>query len=731
MTRRDPIDPNLITSTLQKAHADHQAGRFDDAEKAYGKVLSQQPDQPDALHLLGVVAYQTGRHTMAAELLKKAIAVQPDIANFHNNLGNVFRATGDLDGAVASYRRALELEPRNASAQCNLGVVFFDRGDLPAATEAFRKALEIDPNAVDALINLGAALGDGGDFEQAIEQYEKALSINPRHPEAWNNLAGAYRKTRAFDKSQAALQKAIALRPNDASYHASLGNILRDQGKAAQAKDAFFKAIELDSDAADAHNNLGTIFKDQNELERAITSFRAAITVRPDFTEALANLGNTYKEGGQVDQALDAYGQAINTADSISEVRSGYLLCLNYSTKPSPAEVFFEHKKWAQCHAHDLARDPSSYSNDRNPARPLRVGYISPDLHTHSVAFFIEALLSAHSPDAVQIICFADIPRPDAMTERLQRHGHEWRDIFGKSDSEVALEVRRENIDILVDLSGHTARNRLLAFARKPAPVQVSYLGYCNTSGLSAMDYRLTDHIADPEDADDFYTEQLVRLPRCFLGYTPVADAPDIAPLPAATNDHITFGSFNNIAKVTPEVIAVWAAILSAVPNSRMLLKFKALQDPPTRERIAAAFEGNGIARDRITFAGRLPTKLEHLTMYGGMDVALDPFPYNGTTTTCEALWMGVPVIALKGQRHAGRVGASLLSAVGLDELIAPSIDAYIAKAVQLAADRHVMAALRKSLRDRMAASALCDATGLARAVEGAYRGMWRKWCAS
>jgi predicted O-linked N-acetylglucosamine transferase (SPINDLY family) len=315
------------------------------------------------------------------------------------------------------------------------------------------------------------------------------------------------------------------------------------------------------------------------------------------------------------------------------------------------------------------------------------------------------------------------------MTERLKQRSHHWHNIRGKTDDDVAALIRADAIDILIDLAGHTENNRLPVFARKPAPVQVTYLGYPNTTGLRTIDYRLTDIEADPPGQEPYHTEQLVRLPHGFLCYTSPPDAPAVTALPTSTVGHVTFGSFNNLAKMTPEVIGLWAQILKAIPGSRLVIKNKSMKDGPTRERYLALFRETGITEDRLDFVAWIPEAADHLGAYAHVDIALDTFPYNGTTTTCEALWMGVPVITLAGERHAARVGVSLLTRVGLTELIAQSPEEYVKLAVELAADTERLVQLRAGMRERMKHSPLCDAKSFTRDLETAYRGMWREWC--
>ena len=401
-----------------------------------------------------------------------------------------------------------------------------------------------------------------------------------------------------------------------------------------------------------------------------------------------------------------------------------------YLPEQNPDEILAEHRRWAQVHANVPGGVPR-YANSRDPARRLRVGYVSADFRSHAVGFFFEPLLANHDRNVVEAVCYSGVARPDATTERLRSMASQWRDIGGLSTEQVASMIRADGIDILVDLAGHTSGTRLKVFAHKPAPVQVTYLGYPTTTGLPVMDYRFTDELADPEGEDVYYTEKLLRLPGAFLCYRPLDNCPPVSPLPAMEKGYVTFGSFNNLSKISPSVISLWVKLLQEVPGSRLFVKNPSLTDTATRERYYGLLEKQGATRDRVELQGRTATQAEHLALYSRLDIALDTFPYNGTTTTCEAIWMGVPVITLAGQRHAGRVGVSILSNAGFGEWIARTPEQYITLAAGLAADVKKLAALRANLRQRMSDSPLCDGQVFARKVETAYREIWRAWCAS
>ena len=472
-----------------------------------------------------------------------------------------------------------------------------------------------------------------------------------------------------------------------------------DQGKLEAAAAACRRALELKPDFAEAHNNLGAVFRDQGKLEEAVVACRRAVEFKLDFAEAHSNL----------------------------------IFTMNYDARYTPEEIFAESRDWDVRHATPQAERIRPLHNPPDPERRLRVGYVSPDFRTHSVSYFAEPLLANHDSSRVEVFCYAEVPHPDQVTERFQALADGWRSTVGLTDSEVAECIREDRIDILVDLAGHTSttgNNRLLAFAEHPAPVQATWLGYPNTTGMTEMDYRLTDAIADPEGAANAqHSETLVRLPDVFLCFQAPAESPEVAAMPAVTDGHVTFGSFNNPSKTGPQVVEVWAQVLHEVPGSRLLMKSSQLRDESLCGKFRDEFAAHGIAGERIEFMPNIPAISGHLAAYGRVDIAFDPFPYNGTTTTCEAMWMGVPTITLCGERHASRVGASILTQLGLKDLVAETTKAYVETATGLAKDLDRLAKLRNGLRPRMQASPLCNAQTFTRDMESAYRDMWRCWC--
>lgn len=499
-----------------------------------------------------------------------------------------------------------------------------------------------------------------------------------------------------------------------------------------EAVACFSRLVAMQPNSSKAHRDLGAALLRDDRLEEAVAEFRKALELRPRFADAYGSLGDAYHLQGKLDQAISCYRNVLRLKPTAARAHSNLLLTLNYSHKVDPKAVFQEHLRWARHHAAPLARHIRPHANDCDPGRRLKVGYVSPDFRRHSVNYFVEPVLARHDHDRLAVYCYSDAIRPDDVTERIAGYCDGWRDVRGMTDDEVARLVRDDGIDVLVDLSGHTGTNRLLVFARKPAPVQVTYLGYPNTTGLSTIDYRVTDAYADPPGMTEaLNTETLGWMPETFLCYAPPPEAPPAGEPPALAAGRVTFGCFNILAKVTPDVMALWARVLAAVPGSRLVMKDRSgvFAYAARRQYVRDIFRYHGIPADRLDLCDKEPDYAKHLDAYRRVDVMLDPFPYNGTTTTCEALWMGLPVVTLAGATHVGRVGVSILSNVELTDLIAESPEEYVRKAVDLASDRDGLLFLRDTLRDRMQRSPLMDAKRFTRSLEEMYRQMWRRWC--
>ncbi len=642
---------------------------------------------------------------------------------------------GEFAAAEPLYREIVAAAPADADALGQLGVLLAESGRAGEGEDFIRRALAARPGDAGAWNNLGTILSRLGRAEEAWRAYGEALRLEPENPRTLSNAGGALKSLGRLDRAAAHYQRALAIEPGSAEILSNYGNVLLDLGRAAEAISAQRKALEHNPDYPQAWNNLGVALKRGGRYQDALRALIRAVELAPGYGDALNNLGEVLKERGQAAEALEFYRRAMEAEPGKPTFAGNFLLTLNAAPGIEAELVAREHRLWGQRFADHLipvsAPAPSGRPDDANidPERVLRVGYVSADFRRHSVACFIEPVLRHHDRGQVHVTCYFSGNRPDAVTERLKGMADEWRDIGGMTDRAAAKMIGEDGIDILVDLAGHTDANRLLLFALKPARVLATWLGYPNTTGLKAMDYRLTDEWADPPGSGgDLYSEELIRLEGGFLCYSPPDDAPEPAWTPPGEGGRpFTFGSCNNLAKVTPRVIETWAAILAARPDACLLLKAKALGDGGTKKRIAGMFEGHGIDGRRIRMRGWITDK-SHLAVYDLIDVALDTFPYAGTTTTCEALWMGAPVVSLAGDRHAGRVGVSLVNQAGLRglaaDLIAETKSGYAKRALALACDPARLAALRREIRTNMAASPLMDGAAFSRRLEAAYRRM-------
>jgi protein O-GlcNAc transferase len=595
-------------------------------------------------------------------------------------------------------------------------------GLLAQAEQIYRAILQAAPQQVDALRLLGVIAYQRGEYEQAIASLCQALQLKPDCAMTYNSLGVVFKAQGRFVEAANCFQQALHWKPDYAEVHNNLGNVLKDQGRLEEALSCYQQALRWKPDYAEAHNNLGNVLKDQGRLEEALSCYQQALRWKPDYAEAHNNLGNVLKDQGRLEEALRSYRQALQLQPRLVQVHSNLVYTLHFCADTDAATLYEEHRRWDHQHAEPLAPLIQPLANDRASDRRLRIGYVSPDFREHPVGRFLLPLLKAHDHTQFDIFCYSSLAVPDGITEQCRTYADGWRDVFSLADEQLAQLIRQDHIDILVDLSMHMANNRLLVFARKPAPVQVTYLAYCGTTGLRTMDYRLTDPFLDPPDRDErYYTERSIRLPETYWCYQPPDDSPPVSPLPAWQSGGVTFGCLNNFCKVTAPTLVAWSHLLQLLPQARLLLYAQAGSH---RDQVRDYFANQGIASDRVRFVGRVPLT-EYMRLYQEVDVALDPFPYGGGTTTCDALWMGVPVISRAGSTAVSRSGLSILSNVGLAELVAFDGEQYVQRALELAQDLPRLSVLRASLRQRMQDSPLMDAPRFARNVEAAYRSLW------
>jgi predicted O-linked N-acetylglucosamine transferase (SPINDLY family) len=751
--------PGKIEQVMQTAVQHHRAGRVREAEASYRQVLAATPDHAEALHLLGVIAGQTGRFEEAADLIRRAITAAPRNAGYHSDLGGFLQYQGKIDLAIDCYQRALAIAGDLPEVHYNMGVALATTGRIAEAVASFERAISLRPAFAEPYFQLGnawmaARMPDNAiacyqqvvllrpqfaqghnalgtayaakrDFDQAIICYQRVLSLAPEYPDAHNNLGNALRNKGNLTESMACYQRALQLNPDYAEAHYNLAIAHKMQRNFDLAIASNQRALGLRPDYAEAHNNLGAVWKDAGHLDRAIASYQRAVALRPDYVEAIINLGNAYKLAARLDESVASLNRAVALDPDNGGAHDNLLNTLHCHPAYDAQDILAESLRWNARHGQPLKELILPHSNPRDPSRRLRIGYVSADLCEHAIVYLFLPLLREHNRSQVEVTCYAQVTLPDSRTQQMRQQACRWRDTEGLSDAQFADQVRDDQIDILVDMKLHTNGNRLLAFARKPAPIQVTWM-VPGTTGLETMDYRLTDPYVDPPGLNDAsYSERSIRLPATFWCYDPLSDEPAVNESPCARNGFVTFGNLNHYSKVNDAVLELWGKVLKLIDDSHLIvLASKGYQRQRVLERLGHA----GIHPARIEFVGR-QSRYEYLCAHHRIDVTLDPFPYNGHTTSLDSMWMGVPVVTLVGSTAVGRVGCSLLTNLRLPELIAATQEQYVQIATDLAVDHLRLAELRATLRQRMKNSPLMDAKRFARGIEDAYRLMWRRWC--
>jgi predicted O-linked N-acetylglucosamine transferase (SPINDLY family) len=695
----------MVEMSLQQvfglAMQHHNSGRLQEAENLFRQIIALDPNHADALHMLGVIARRTGNNQAAIDLIRRALAIKPGCANANFNLGNALRDQGQLDDAITAYRRAISLGQNLAQAYHNLGCLLRDEGMLEDAIAAFSKAQEATAAA-------------------ATPKPDRALD--------WFNLGNSLAEKWQFAEAITAYQRAISIQPDFAEAHCNVGNALVEEEQLEAAIAAYRQSIGLNPNLPQAHFNLGKALYDQGQLDQAIIANRQAIALRPGYAAAYRNLASCLFEAGQLDDAIATNRQSPRDDEATSaKIDSDLIFMLHFHPDYDAQSIAEETRRWNQRYAEPLAGLVQPHLNDQTPDRRLRIGYVSPDFRQHVVGKNLVPLFARHNHEQFEIICYSNAARPDAMTQWFQKHADGWRDVAGLSDDQLASQIRNDRIDILVDLALHTQDNRLLTFARKPAPVQMTFAGYPGSTGLTAIDYRLSDPYLDPPGADaSVYSEQTLRLPHSFWCYDP-GDCRDIAvnPLPARDSGIITFGCLNNFCKINNAVLDLWAKVMQQVEGSRLLLLAK---HGHHWQRTIDHLSQHHVDPQRIEFLSFAPRR-EYLQQYHRVDISLDTFPYNGHTTSLDSLWMGVPVVTLVGQTAVGRAGWCQLSNLGLTELAGHSFEQFVQIAVDLAKDLPRLEQLRSMLRTQKEHSPLMDAATFAGSIETAYCQMWQQWC--
>ncbi len=716
--RGHPMDESHL---LEQAIAHHRAGRLADAQEVYRLVLRSRPDHFDALHMLGAIAYQQGDDDQALNLLHKALTVNSTQPTAFNHLGMVELRRGEYDAAADHFRRAVALDPKFVQAHDNLGTAHRLAGRLQEAAGSYRQAIATDPSYANAHYNLGGLLRAGGDLAGAADLFRHALQLAPNLVGAIIGLGEVLIQLRRPGEAIPVFSQALALRADDPLLHCGLADARQLLGELGAAVTGYERAVTLEADCDRAWWGLGCALLKQKEYARAATAFERVASLRPDFPGGHHNLGQALFELGQTDRAVGSLRRA-NVLSPNRESRGAIATIIPGDPQADNEAILAARRDWAN---QDIPPTPATRPTHRPPSegRPLRVGYFSSFFEDRNWMKPVWGLINHHDRERVAVHLFSDAPESKIQHGYIKDSRDRFHDLSHRSNEEAAQLIAAEEIEILVDLNSYSRPERLRLFALKPAPVLVAWFNAFATTGMKSFDYIIGDeHVVRP-DEQRYYTERIVRVPGCYLTFEVTYPVPDVVAPPCLSRKHITFGCLAPQYKITTHVIEAWSRILREIPESRLVLKNRALGSSATREFVAAMFGRFGIDRRRYELDGP-EEHFAFLGKYAEIDIALDTFPYNGGTTTMESLWQGVPLLSFVGDRWAGRIGASMMRNAGLGEWVAPDLDGHIRQAIRLAHDPDTpgkLAALRQSMRERLCHAPVCDVRGFARNMEAAY----------
>lgn len=761
VSRLEASDANFH---FMRGLAMQDSGQLDAAKKSYERALSIQPGHIDACNNLGTLLAGEGNWDAAVDLYCKALAVNPTSFEVLVNLAGAQANLARPDAAVESLRQAVKLRPEDAGVSSLLGDALLKSAQPNEAATYFGRAFELDPTNANHAFRHGLALQAAMKYDHASQCYRQAIALNPDFAEAYCNLGVIERQLQHFAPAiaffeQAILRKpdfedafcnlanaqqaagnleaaeqnyltALRMKPDFAVAHCNYGTVLQSRGLLDEAKEKYLHALRLEPNLHDAHTNLGVILNTTRQFEESIRSFQRSLDIKPDFGPAHVNLGNVLKDIGKVEESLASFRRALAIDPKNLQARNNLLFVLNYLNEQS-GELMLEEAKLFGEIVKQMATAYATWEVEKNPDKTLRIGFVSGDLCNHPVGYFLVGVLQALSLGASDHLMLHAYPTRaiiDETSKRIRGFCAGWRPAIGLPDEEFARLIRADKIDILFDLSGHTANSRLPVFAWKPAPLQVSWLGYFATTGVTEIDYFIADPWTLPDSQEIFFTEKIWRLPETRLCFTAPETNVAVSPLPAMANGYITFGCFNNLTKMNDAVVDVWARILRAMPTSKLFLKSQQTGESTQREKLLMRFSKRGIPEERLILEDYGPRE-QYLTAYQRVDIGLDPFPYPGGTTTAEALWMGIPVLTLAGETFIARQGIGLMMNAGLAEWVAMDPDDYVQKALTHSTNIFALAALRAGLRQQVLASPVFDARKFATHFDEALRNMWRMWC--
>ena len=722
-----PQPPQLMKLAL----VHHEAGRLREAGELYKKILLIDPENADALHFSGLAAHQSGQTEVAISLMTRAIEREPRRASYFLNLGQVLETSGECDRAIEHYRQAISLDVDLEAAHYKLGIALMREGNPGGAALSFSQALRIRPASHEATSGLGNALHKLGRLDQSIICYRTAISLSPTYVEAHNNLGTVLQELGRFDEAIASYHQALSHNPDSAEAHSNLGTALRSSGNFEEAAQSCQKAIALRTDDAQAHLNLANAYKDLGLLSKAVGSYRQAITLAPAYALAHTNLAETLVEQGKIEAAVESYQKAIALETARGTAYSNLLYLYSFTGHVSPAaeRAFAEGWEKIMLTAEERASARQrAFPVQSREGRKLRLGIVSAELGSHPVAVFLQSFLDELDRSRFHLTLLPTVgwsgPRAEHFRQLADRYIH----LIGVPDAQASELIRAEQIDVLIDTTGHTSNCRLGIFAHRAAPVQCSYIGYWSTTGLTEMDWYITDENYSAQ-CDAHFTERLWKLPQMAHVYTGEQSLPESAWAPEP-DGALWLGSFNKYSKIREETLRLWAKVMNAIPNAKLLLEDRTVYEAETHDRILTTLSAHGVAPERVTFLPPVPSHVfaQHMALYDRLDIALDTIPFNSGTTAFDALWMGVPLVALEGNRVGGRMASSIVRALGRPEWAAQNEEGYVAIVAALASDIEGRKEFRKSQRARMISSPLCDAKRLARSLEAALEAMYDRW---
>lgn len=713
-------------SLLDEALRLHDTGDWTAAEGLYRKVLEQDPGQFVAIHQLGVIRNQRGDYEGAVQAFSEALPRFPKSALLHFNLGNAYAHLARYDEAYSHYQYSLVLNSQNPQALLNAAVALRNLGRQDEALHRLEKLLGRQELLAEALLNKGIVLLDLYRYEEARVTFDHLLRLEPLNLGALMNRGNALVGLGRAEEALASFEAALALDPDAVEGRVNRGNAFLDLERFEEALGDYDRALNAQPRLAAAWNNRSVALRGLHRNLEALESCQRALEIDPHNADALLNQGTALYFLARQEEAIACFDQALALRPDFAQAHSNKIFVLDYLPEPGFQEHQQVRKAFYLEQAKGLGPLDSDFTQHRDPNRTLVLGYVSADFKQHSAATCFGPVLKHHDKSRFRVVCYSGVVHEDGKTREFRALADVWRSTVGVSDEALARQIRGDQVDILIDLSGHSKDSRLLVFARKPAPVQVSAWGNGGGTGLPMMDYHFTDPVFTPEWARPLYAETSYDLP-CCLTYEPPTLLPPVRELPAAAKGFVTFGSLNRFNKIRPAILELWADILRAVPRSHLLLKCAGLEEAATQDRVRGVFTRKGIEAARIDIRGTT-SQQEHLQTYGDIDLVLDTFPQNGGVTTWESLWMGVPVLAILGNKPPSRLSGAILHALGLGEWVGDTEAEYAALAVAKAADLESLAAFRRTIRARILASPAGDSERYTRAVEEGYRAMWKRW---